>query len=127
MARKINFTTEFRDFNGEPILHRSVNSDDLICPHCGEHIDPRNLGAAYVIKPMTLRQIAVDALTARSKNPDGKESYERFRLAERISNRDEIELTDAEVVKLKKLIGESFAPLIVGRSYDILEPELDSE
>lgn len=127
MARKIDFTTEIVDFLGEPVINRSVNIKMIVCPHCKQEVDLHTVEACLEEQPMTLRLIAVKALTTPTEKISGGESYERYRFALRVSERDEVELTDKEVARLKDLIGDGglFAPLVVGRAWDILEPELD--
>jgi hypothetical protein len=46
----------------------------------------------------------------------------RFRLAEIVAKGGEREVKVEDVALIKTLIGKAFAPLVVGRAYDIVEP-----
>jgi len=46
----------------------------------------------------------------------------RFRLAEIAAKGGAQEMKVDDVALMKKLIGKAFAPLIVGRAFDIIEP-----
>jgi hypothetical protein len=58
--------------------------------------------------------------TSRASRPRTK--VKRFRLAEVASKGGQQELAVEDVALLKQLIGKCFAPLVVGRAYDIIEP-----
>ncbi len=74
-------------------------------------------------KVVNLKTITVDALL----NPNGKEQpkpmvkVERFKLAQKIHEGGEIDITVENAAMIKKLIGEGYAPLVVGQAYEILE------
>lgn len=57
------------------------------------------------------------------QNLDPKEKFNRYKLAQKISDGGERDLSVEDVATLKKLIGKAFPPLVVGRCYDILDPE----
>jgi hypothetical protein len=46
----------------------------------------------------------------------------RFRLAEIAARGGEREVKVEDVALIKQLLGKAFAPLVVGRAYDIIEP-----
>lgn len=76
-------------------------------------------------KDFTLAMAASTALLTpfpEEHNLSGDEKAKRFRLALRISDGGAHELTIEEVAQIKLLIAKSFAPLIVGRAYEILDP-----
>jgi len=65
-------------------------------------------------------------------NPDdkvsGQEKYERGKLAEKIMTAvKEVELSVDEITKIKKLVGESYSPLIVWQIWDLLDPKPNAE
>lgn len=74
-------------------------------------------------KTVMLKTVAVESLL----NPNGKEQpepmvkVERFKLAQKIHDGGEIDLQSEDIAMIKKLIGESYAPLIVGQAYEMLE------
>lgn len=59
---------------------------------------------------------------------EGQEKQKRFALALRLQNQkdENINLTAEQIVLLKKVVGHSFAPLLVGRLYEELEPSSES-
>lgn len=75
--------------------------------------------------PLTVGEICVTALlgTYPSEKIDGEEKAKRFRLAVSLSKPETVDLKAADIVLLKKVIGFGFPPLVVGRLYEILEPE----
>jgi hypothetical protein len=51
-----------------------------------------------------------------------EEKVKRFRLAEIAAKGGEREVKVEDVALIKTLIGKAFAPLVVARAYDIIEP-----
>ena len=74
-------------------------------------------------KPQTLGRVCVDALVALERNatPDGKTSFERYQLAEKINDKKEVDLEAEEIVILKERVGVVFGPVVVGPAYKLLE------
>lgn len=73
----------------------------------------------------TLGRVACAALLATyadEQNLAAEDKVKRFRLAEIASKGGEQEIKVDDVALIKKLIGKAFAPLIVARAYDIIEP-----
>jgi hypothetical protein len=73
----------------------------------------------------TLGRVACTALLATyadEQNLVAEDKVKRFRLAEIASKGGEQEIKVDDVALIKKLIGKAFAPLIVARAYDIIEP-----
>jgi len=76
-------------------------------------------------KDATLGRVACAALLASyadEQNLPTEDKVKRFRLAEVTSKGGEQEIKIDDVALIKKLIGKAFAPLIVARAYDIIEP-----
>lgn len=78
--------------------------------------------------PLTLRRATISALNF--EKPDargfstltGQEKFERFRLALAIaSNLEPVELKAEEITIIKNAIAEMYSPLVVGRTWDMLE------
>lgn len=78
---------------------------------------------AGVERPFTLRDVAVNALMdERAGKAEAEEKYGRGALADRIFGcKEPILISAEEVVLLKRLIGQTYGPLIVWRAWNILE------
>ena len=99
----INVTQEIRDFTGEIIT----------------------LGTKENERPLTLRLVCTQALTALRQQDQGLSGEEKFKrgiLAEQIYMNDEVELKAEDISLLKKLIGETFNALVILRTWRILDP-----
>jgi hypothetical protein len=71
-----------------------------------------------------LQKIIVDALQANVKGEEsiaGTEKVKRFQLAVKVYSGDEVELSAEDIALIKDLIGKLYGPLVVGRSYELLE------
>jgi len=73
------------------------------------------------IKLLTICQNALISAGDQQQKESGEEKAKRYQLAIKLANGGEIELTAEDIAKIKKLIGESYAPIIVGQAYDMLE------
>lgn len=98
---RINFDTVLRDLKGEP-LRETPNTDMTLAAAC----------SSALLNPYPDEQ-----------NLDPKEKMRRYRMAVKIADGGECDLSVEEIADLKKLVGKAFAPLVVGRVYDILDPE----
>jgi len=75
--------------------------------------------------PLTLSKIATTALLTPfqdEQNVSGEEKVRRFLLATKVREATDVQLTTEEVALIKKLIAKAYAPLIVGRAYQLLDP-----
>jgi uncharacterized protein (UPF0212 family) len=114
---KIDVTQTFVDFEGE-----QLETGAQACPQCG-----RAFGDT---EPLTLRLAAVNALMAvyRGEELDGKSKIERYELAKRIHEGDEVSLSNKEAALLQDLINKRYAsPLIVAQAWALLEGETEEE
>ncbi len=70
-----------------------------------------------------LGSVAVDALmlTISGDKLNGKESFKRHRLATKIYEKSNVDLSVEEIALLKKLIGNVFGPAVVGPAWNLLE------
>ena len=96
---KIDFSAAIKDFDGD-----AVKDGD---------------------KEATLGRVACTALLASyadEQNLAAEDKVKRFRLAEIAAKGGEREVKVEDVALIKQLIGKAFAPLVVGRAYDIIEP-----
>jgi hypothetical protein len=76
-------------------------------------------------KDATLGRVACAALLASyadEQNLPAEDKVKRFHLAEVAAKGGEQEMKIDDVALIKTLIGKAFAPLVVGRAYDIIEP-----
>lgn len=55
------------------------------------------------------------------QNLNATEKLRRYKIATKVSDGGVQDLSVEDVAELKKLIGKGFPPLVVGRSFDILE------
>jgi len=103
---KVDFSMVLTDLLGKPVLWGRSSDDHA-----------------------TLKHISVNALTdtlpsevSGRAQVSGEEKFKKFKLASKISDADgPVDLKSEEISLLKKLIGELYAPVIVGRAWDMLE------
>lgn len=71
-------------------------------------------------KPLTMKTVIVSALLApeADKKPDGAESAKRYKLALRLYDGGEQDLKPEELTLIKMLVGQSYAPMVVGQIYE---------
>ena len=109
---KVNVTTVLHDIEGLPLRDAAIKDTE------GRILRPE--------RDFTLRKACTEALQALNLSgdtPDGEERYLRYRLAIKIMSDDSPDLSAEEIVKLKKLIGLAFGAIVVGRAYEILDPQ----
>lgn len=96
---RIDFSTPIRDLKGEVI--KDGNKDFTIgAVSCTALLNPYE----------------------DEKNIGADDKVRRFQIALKATAGGEQELSVEEVAELKKLIGKFFAPLVVGRAFEILDP-----
>jgi len=73
-------------------------------------------------EPLTIGVVCLMALL-NSESKDGNEKFARYELAMRIKQAKDniLDISIDDIAKVKKLIGEVYGSLIVGRAFDILE------
>ena len=99
---RINFATHILTLDGTP-MHKSAQTEPGKEPEVA-----------------TLGWICVEALLRPGPEKSGEEKYKLFALAMKIGEGGEIDLLPEDVVLLKKKIGDTFPPLVVGRAFDLL-------
>jgi len=74
------------------------------------------------VEPMTLGRVAIEALLTPNENDkDGATKLARFNVALRINDaRAPMDMSPEDAATLKALIGAMYPPLIVGRTFEIL-------
>lgn len=99
----INFSTVITAMNGEPMLDMETK------------------------KPVTLVDIVLTALNLvlPEERSDAKDKIHRYKLSCCIVDGGEIDVKSEEITEIKNQIAKVpfFSPLIVGRAYDILDPD----
>lgn len=73
--------------------------------------------------PLLLKQVCTIALTGNLPGDDrvgGEEKFNRYKLAMKIHDGGEVELTPEEAAKIKHVIGLAYGPVIVGRAFEVL-------
>jgi hypothetical protein len=98
---KIDFSAILLNLNGVPLMQPVVDGVPAI--------------------PATLSWVAAEALLRATEEKDGQKKYRLYKLAMRIGNGGEVDVPVEDVALMKQLIGEQFAPLVVGRAFDLLE------
>lgn len=75
-------------------------------------------------KDLTVRKVCQMALLNPSGDDkaNGKRSFDKFRLAQKLhDSKGEVELEAEDVTLIKELVGKSYVPLVVGRVYETFE------
>lgn len=84
-------------------------------------------GADGAASPATLAWVASEALLRATDEKDGQKKYALYALAMKVGGGGEHELKAEDVALIKVKIAEQFGPLVVGRSFDLLEPPVPVE
>lgn len=75
-------------------------------------------------KHVTLATVSVNALMGTfpdETNLPGEKKFERFKIAMKVVDGGEQELTTEEATEIKKTVGKAYGPLIVGRVFTLIE------
>jgi hypothetical protein len=75
-------------------------------------------------QPATVRLICTNALLghhADDANISGDEKFKRFQLASRLNEGKAADVSSEEIVLLKRMIGRSYTPAVVGPMFMLLE------
>lgn len=75
-------------------------------------------------KDFTVGMCACNALLTPDAKDEtsGEDKVKRFRLAERVYEGGEQDLSVEDIALLKQLIGKIYPPLTVGRAFEVLDP-----
>lgn len=76
--------------------------------------------------PLTLAWVASEALLRGTDERDGDRKYQLYSLALKVGGGGEVELKAEDMALVKRKIGEHFTPLVVGRSFDLIERTKES-
>ncbi len=98
-ASAIDFTQILTDLDGKPVKNSEIE--------------------------VTLGAAATHALLTPfpdEQNLSGEEKVKRFLLATKVREAKDVKLTIDELNMIKKLVGKAYAPLLVGRIWEIIDP-----
>lgn len=77
---------------------------------------------------LTLRAVSMGVLLMTDEQGiSPEEKFKRFKLAERIGDDGMQEVTAEEIALIKRLIGRSCQPIVVGPAYELLETDVPSD
>lgn len=100
-ALAADFSTVITDLNGKPLTGQSEG------------------------KTLTLGEVCANALLAQfpdETNLPGADKVKRFDLAMKVSTAKNVTLSAEDTALLKTVIAKGFGPLVVGRSWALLDP-----
>jgi hypothetical protein len=108
--RKIDFQTVLVDQDGKGMTE------------CADDPAPKGEEVCKVRRPVTLGMLALRALSAPEQNLAQDESLKRGQLALSIYKSASAQLTVEEIALIKKQIAKFFGPVVVARSFSLLDP-----
>lgn len=119
---KIDFTAKILDLSGETILAPAIP---------GRKDEPRD----FILRDVCTNALLSMAMRAApdgnfypAEAIDGKEKIRRYRLADKIfGTLEPITLKAEDVVLLKDRIAAIYGPLIMGRAWDLIEPQTEPD
>ena len=110
---KLDVTRVLKDLYGKDMIEAAKDEDGVITK-----------------KPMTIRAVLGNVLVTSVQSDQApakpEEHVERFMLALKVVQDDEVELDSKQIVNLKTWIAARYAPLITGQLCMILEGKLDA-
>ncbi len=98
----INVAKGFVDFNTDEVITRPTGNGDER-------------------EPYLFRHVIINALMAAEDGIDGEEKLNRYDLAMRVKNDENVDISEKEVVTLKEIIGKTFPTIIVGQLFPALD------
>lgn len=102
---KVNFSQKLTQINGQPLLDADAPNED-----------------GNSIKQATAKSVVVNALMFPDTTDSGEGKLKKWNLANRIYSSDrEVEISVEEANVIKKSVGKSFGPVVVGPVYNLLE------
>lgn len=108
--RKINFTTILLDQDNAPITE------------CIDSPAPKDFADCKSKQPVTLGVISMRALVAGEQGLAQDESLKRGQLALSVYKANAVQLPAEDIALIKKQIAKNYSPLMVLRTFQILDP-----
>lgn len=123
-----NFSTQLKDWNGEPLF----NFQPLLDDDGNRVIDQETRQPKTKKEPVTLWLVALNSISQGTKEKIGMdEARRRYKLLSKIQKAEEkefIDVTTDDISLIKKLVLEQYAsPLIFGQVDELLEGETEEE
>lgn len=119
---KIDFNQNLKGLDGEPLKDDQATAEEEV--RLRKEAEDKGIefigkGKQFYVK---LKTVVINALMGMRPNENiiGQERYDRGKLAMKIDVGDQ-DVKAEDVVLIKKLVGESYTPLIVVQVWDILE------
>lgn len=99
----IDVTQVVRNLKGDPIV-----TGERFCQMCRQVV-----GSS---RPLTVREALINALEAKAPNEElaFSEQMDRYFLAERVQEEDDLELASDEAAKLQGLVAKVYGPAVTG-------------
>jgi hypothetical protein len=73
-------------------------------------------------KDLTVKDVCINALLIPQSGDDDKTKWEKYELYKRLKTaKDIVEISAEDIVLLKKAIGKTQPPLIMGQAWEVLE------
>jgi len=69
----------------------------------------------------TVKMAIVNAVLAPVQNEKGIDKVKKYELAKKVYSSDEVDLNEDEIKIIKDMVGENFAPIVVGQIYELLK------
>jgi hypothetical protein len=69
----------------------------------------------------TVRMAFINALMAPAEKDSAVQKVAKYDLATRVYKQDKVEITVEEASLIKEAVGKSFAPIVVGQVYNLLD------
>lgn len=114
--QRIDVTQAILDLDGK----QQVTQTLAACPMCGRPAEEEEL---------TLREVCRRSLVAmiQQEKVTGDEKFERYHLALKIMDNDLVVLDAKDIVKIKACIANVYNPLVMGRAWELLDPEPEED
>lgn len=95
-----------------------INFDVVLKTFGGEALKPPE---SYKKDVLTLKDTAIEALLASSPEQTGENKFKSYKLAQKVSQGGDVELTVEEVSQIKEAVGKCWGTNVVGPAWAILD------
>jgi hypothetical protein len=96
-----------------------IKTNTVITNLAGESM--KDMDADGNASDATLKSTIVNALLSPVQKETGTDKVQKYELAKKVYEADEIELTAEEITLIKARVGDAFVPIVVGRVFEMLE------
>lgn len=105
-AFAIDFTQVLTNLDGSPVVAQEGKPEPTLGAICEQAL---------------LATFADERDATGKETIEGKEKFERWKLAAKVHGKD-VSLSAEELSLIKKLVGKAYGPLIVGQAWTMLDP-----